>query len=135
MTTLLADSDPQDLRVREAGEGLAETARITREAMEGPGLGFRPLLPPDEAPLDQRIRGLSDWCQGFLYGAGLAGVNEDALSPETREALRDLAAISRADDRPEGDDEETAEALEELAEFIWVAAMLLYEDRHAGART
>ncbi len=134
VATLLADADPADLLVRDAGEALAALARATREAIEGVGLGFEPLLPSDEAPIPRRARGLGDWCQGFLYGVGLAGVDDKALAADTREALRDLAAIAQVDDQDEEESEEAAEALEELAEFVWVAAMLLYEDRHPRVR-
>ncbi|HHH39934.1 MAG TPA: hypothetical protein ENK50_10220 [Sedimenticola sp.] len=119
------------------GEGLQDacqrTLRLlyeeTREAIEGPGLGFTPLLPGDDKPLRQRAGAVCDWCQGFLYGVGLAGhAREQVLSAHTREALQDMSDITRMDLDALEENEESEEDLMQITEFIWVAAMLVYED-------
>jgi len=107
-------------------------AERTRADIEGPGLGFSPLLPPDETPLLERATAVYDWCRGFLYALGVAGVGERDLSEQTREVFRDFADLTRMDlqDLDEGEDNE--DALTEIVEFLWVAAMLVYEERVAA---
>jgi uncharacterized protein YgfB (UPF0149 family) len=79
--------------------------------------------------LRERATAVYDWCRGFLFALGLAGVHERDLSEQTREVFRDFADITRLDfdDLAEGDDHE--DALTEIVEFLWVAAMLVYEER------
>ncbi len=132
---LLQDRDGRDLLVQECEQGLRTLGAETREAIDGPGLGFTPLLPDDERPMLERARALSQWCQGFLYGVGLTGTRDEHLSPGTAEALRNLANIVHLDSNVAADSEDDEEAYTELTEFVWVAAMLIYEERvpHAEA--
>ena len=119
---------PADVLAEESRRDWLGAASRTREAIEGPGLGFSPLLPQDDRPLIERAAALHEWTQGFLYGLGLAGISEKGLSGQAREVLKDFAEITRMDlDALEGS-EEDEEALEELREFVWVAAMLVYEE-------
>jgi uncharacterized protein len=127
---LLRGTDPADLLAQECRQSLHALAETTREEIEGPGLGFAPLLPADDASLTERAIGLYDWTRGFLYGLGVAGVDEQELSEQTREIFRDFAAITHLDLEGLGEDtEEGEESLMELQEFVWVAAMLVYEER------
>ena len=95
---------------------------------EDPGLGFRPLLPEDGQPLQRRAQALADWCEGFLYGLGISGLDQERLSGATREALQDLAQIARMKVEGMEVSEREEEALMEVSEFVWVAAMLLFHD-------
>jgi uncharacterized protein len=130
MEEVLRGTDPGDLLVQECRLSLRTLARTTREEIDGPGLGFAPLLPGEDTPLAERAVGLYDWTRGFLYGLGVAGVDEKDLSEQTREIFRDFAAITHLDlDGLRDETEEGEEALMELEEFIWVAAMLVYDER------
>lgn len=129
LAELLAGADAEDLLARELRTSLAHLAARTREEIDGPGLGFAPLLPDESRSLGERATGLYDWSRGFLFGLGLAGVDADALSAQAREALDDFAAITRMDLAALDEDEDNEEALMELQEFIWVAAMLIHEER------
>ena len=126
-----ADLQAQD-SARDCRADLDTLAAGTRADIEGPGLGFSPLLPPDEEPLRDRAVAVYDWCRGFLFALGLAGVGEADLSDQTREVFGDFAHITRLDldDLEEGEDNE--DALTEVVEFLWVAAMLVYEERVAA---
>ena len=80
-------------------------------------------------PIQQRGQAVSNWCQGFLYGVGLSGIDPEAqLSEATREALTDFSEISRLDVDALEDDDEEDDALIEITEFLWVAAMLVHSD-------
>jgi len=111
---------------------LNDLAKRTRAGIEGPELGLRVLLPTEEAPLRERAEAVYDWCRGFLYALGLAGVGERDLSGDTREVFRDLSDITRLDlgDLDEGEENEAA--LAEIVEFLRVAAMLFHEERVAA---
>jgi uncharacterized protein len=134
--TWLAEVAPQgpegDASAGGCRDQLDALAEQTRADIEGPGLGFAPLLPDDEEPLRTRAEAVYDWCRGFLYALGLAGVREADLSEQTREVFNDFVAITRMDlsDLEEGEDNESA--LMEVVEFVWVAAMLVYEERVAA---
>lgn len=106
---------------------------VTTGQLESPDFGFDLLLPDADAPLVARADGLLDWCRGFLGGFGLAVAGEAPLSDESRDALGDLSRIAASElsyDDPDGDEE----ALEEVAEFVRVAALLLYSDCVLGPR-
>ncbi|BBD80901.1 UPF0149 family protein [Aerosticca soli] len=118
----------------------ADEALLTRLAGEverelaDSDLGFQPLLPADDRPLDERAEALVAWCRGFLGGFGLAGAKAHAgLDDEAREILRDLGAIAAAelDFGEAGEDED---ALIEITEFVRMAALLLFAECHAAAR-
>lgn len=128
MDELLAGADPCDLSVRDCQTSLRALGADTRERIDGGETGLRPLLPGEAAPLAERALALYDWTRGFLYGLGLARVAESGLSPEAREAVDDLSEITRLDLDALDEGEENEEALAELEEFAWVAAMLVHED-------
>ena len=90
-------------------------------------LGFALLLPDEDSAVAERADALLGWCRGFLGGFGLSAGAEPPLSPEASEALDDMSKIAASRlsyDDPEGDEA----ALVEVAEFVRVAALLLYGD-------
>lgn len=89
--------------------------------------GFTPLLPEDDAELEQRITALVAWCEGFLFGlASRSKFNLQQCSDEAKEIISDFAEFTRAslDDGDDSELEETAYA--ELVEYIRVGAQLVY---------
>lgn len=119
----------QELTTDDACRGtLNPLFQETLEAFEGPGVGFELLLPDEDQPLKQRASALIDWCQGFLYGLGLAKAPLDGLSQETQEGLKDITEVTKLDLDSLSDSEEEEIDLTEITEFIWVAAMLVREE-------
>ncbi len=106
-----------------------ELVQAVNASIDGADFGFPLLLPDEDTPLPQRAAAVRDWCEGFLYGVGLAETGAaDGLPPQAKEALQDLSEISRMDvDGIQGDEEEEV-ALTEVTEFIWVAAMLVHDE-------
>lgn len=92
-------------------------------------LDFEPLLPDDEQGLADRTAALSEWCQGFLFGMGLAGarIDLDELGEETGEVLRDVGQIAQAGFEGTGS-EEDENAYAEIVEYVKVGVQLLYEE-------
>lgn len=107
--------------------GLYET---TADALEDPDYGFTLLLPDDDQPLPQRAEGLSQWCQGFLWGLGLGGIQDQAKLPgDVNEVMQDMAEISRLRfSGGEGGGNEDEAAYAEIVEYVRMAALLVYEE-------
>jgi len=99
----------------------------TGQSLESPDFGFDLLLPNVDLPVVERGDALMSWCRGFLGGFGLSAGASPPLSEESGDALGDLARMAASDlsyDDPEADEE----ALEEVAEFVRVAVLLLHSD-------
>jgi len=128
---LFDQAEEGDLLAEEGRQMVENLYKTTVSQIEQPGLGVDLLLPTEDAALPMRATAVSLWCQGFIYGVGLAGDIESVLTDLSRESLEDLTAISQMDLVNLGDDEDPEEeeqALMEITEFLWVAAMLIRED-------
>lgn len=111
-----------------AGSPLDCLRTATAAQLDDRSFEFELLLPDAEASLADRSGALFDWCRGFVGAFGLAaGERASTLSPESREALADLAKLSAAEAQDDGD-EEDEQALVEIEEFVRVAALLLHGD-------
>lgn len=114
-----------------AADALNELRGQSAQAFEGGQMGFAPLLPDDDEGLERRVRALSAWCEGFLYGLSTgAPLNMKLCSPELKEIVRDFTEFTHAG-ISEGEDEEIEEtAYAELVEYIRVGAQLIYMELH-----
>lgn len=118
----------------EAVEQLSQLADHTRLQMHQHELGIAPMLPSDEDDLRLRVAALHDWCGGFLGGLGLSGkIKKNAeLSPELKEALRDIEKIARSEiELDENDPESDENALMELFEYVRVCAAMSFQELSA----
>jgi uncharacterized protein YgfB (UPF0149 family) len=126
----LADPEPVDIA---PGGALDRMYVATASLLEAPDFGFELLLPDPDDSVAARGEALLGWCRGFLGGFGLAAGAQPPLSDESKDALADLGRIAGSDlsyEDPENDEE----ALEEVAEFVRVAALLLHSDCVLGPR-
>jgi uncharacterized protein YgfB (UPF0149 family) len=129
---LLEDARDGDVLVGECRRSLRALHHGTAAALDDADVGLALLLPDDDRPLAERAGALRDWCTGFLYGFGIAGVSPDrALSGEGREALRDFTELTRLDAEHVADSEGEEGALPEIVEFVRVAVLLIREDVRA----
>lgn len=128
LAELLGDCNPADPQVVVFARELSSIFATTQAAMTGPELRLGLILPDDDQSLGIRALALRDWCQGFLYGLGLAGQPGEGLNGDAMEAVGDLAAIAAMIPAGEEESESNEEALMELSEFVWVAAMLIFEE-------
>ena len=108
---------------------LAALRDETHALLRGGTLEFEPFLPDDETGLADRTAALGEWCQGFLFGLGLAGarIDTDELSDETGEVLRDVSQIANAGFEGSGSEEDET-AYTEIVEYVKVGVQLLYEE-------
>lgn len=111
-------------------EAQRELARLREQALlslQDGETGFTPLLPDDEADLDQRIGALVAWCDGFLFGlASKSKLDLSNYSEEAKEIIEDFAQFTRAGIGSEDDPELEETAYAELVEYIRVGAQLIY---------
>ena len=97
----------------------------TRAQLSGEGFDLAPWLPGDEVPLEARARALGEWCQGFLSGLGLAGVDPARLGGEAAEFVADLATIAQATHDADADAEGAERDFAELVEFLRIGTYLV----------
>ena len=113
----------------QGGDLLAALYEETVRQLSSSDLDFEPLLADEEAELDERVHALGRWCQGYLWGLGLGGVGSDSELPaDTREALNDLAEVSRAGDYAVEEGEADEAALTELVEFLRTVVLMVQEE-------
>ena len=107
----------------------------THALLAGGSLEFAPVLPDDETGLADRTDALGEWCQGFLFGLGLAGtrIKPEEMSEETNEVLKDLGQIAQAGFEGDEDNEDDETAYAEVVEYVKVGVQLLYEELRAPA--
>ena len=99
----------------------------TRERLNNEDLSFELLLPDETDDFGVRLLGLSEWCQGFLYGFGIIGTaKDDALDDAARECLSDLLEISKLSHDEEGGEEAELQYAE-IVEHVRMATLLLNE--------
>lgn len=126
---LYSELDVDDVLVQECRAAtdvlLAGTARQLRDEES---YSFDLCLPEDD-DVPAYAGGLRDWCQGFLYGVGVAAPNaQSQLSEEGREALKDMTEISKLDVTAVKGGEDEAAALAEVEEYLKIAALTVRED-------
>ncbi len=97
-------------------------------ALASDSLEFDLLLPDDDEPLEIRTDALGHWCQGFLYGLTLGGIEAgQALPGDVGEVVSDFSRLSEV--RHEGEaSEEDETSYTEICEFVRVGTQLVFEE-------
>ena len=123
--------DPNDLLAKEALETFRGLYEQTRRELNDSVLDFHPLLPGDEASVEERIEALGQWCQGFLLGISAGGVTElEKMPGDSGEILRDFVEIARAGTYELDGDEEDESSFNELLEYVRTGVLLINEEMH-----
>jgi yecA family protein len=118
----------EDLLAQETKQMIGQLYYASRHHITNDEFLFMPLLPEDSLPMSQRAKGLSEWCVGYMYGLGLAGVTQQQLSGDAKEALQDISHFTRLDYADLESGEATEVAYMELQEFIKVVTLLMWEE-------
>ena len=86
--------------------------------------GYDLFLPGDDAPFNEQLIAIRDWCDGFLFGIGYTRSSSE-WPGETGEIIKDIVEFTKLDtqdqDELEGDDG----AIMEIQEYLRVAAMMI----------
>ena len=98
---------------------------IDRTLADIDGFNFALLLPEDDNVFSQ-ADALCEWTNYFLLGLGLAQHKLDKEKGEIGEALDDLKDICQLGYDEEDNQEELADALEEIIEYVRTIAALFY---------
>ncbi len=109
-------------------EQLSALLDWSREKINDANLEFVLLLPDDDTSLVYRAGALKSWCEGFLYGIGLAGVTLQQSGEQVREFLQDIAHLTRLDHESMEASEENEQDLFELMEFVRIGVLYLQEE-------
>lgn len=121
--------DPNDVLVQECRRSLDDMLDHALAELDDESFGLVLCLPEEDATVSQQAEALRDWCQGFLFGFGLAGEAVHAgLSPDAGEALQDMTEITRLDTETVEDDEEGERSVAELEEYLRVIALTIHQD-------
>lgn len=132
---LMDEAKGSDAGLKTCRRELVALRDISRGLLQAGTLEFTPLLPDDETGLAERTAALGEWCQGFLYGMGLAGerLKLEQLPDEAGEVLRDMGQIAQAGFEGGAEDEEDEAAYAEIVEYVRVGVQLLYEELQPGS--
>ncbi|MCK5876372.1 MAG: UPF0149 family protein [Candidatus Marithrix sp.] len=99
----------------------------TLEKLNSLDCEFTPLLPNDDVAISQRVQNLGGWCEGFIFGLGLANINFESLPNDVKEFVDDLISISHiapiTEDNPTDENDYT-----QLVEYVKVGVINIYEE-------
>ena len=137
LDTIVPQPDTDNLLHREALKLLTDLHHSTVSQLNDPTCDFHLLMPDDDTDFGERVTALSDWCQSFLLGLSLGGLQDlKKLPPDAIEVATDLTEIARAGTSYELEGtEEDEEAFQELIEFVRVGILLIYEELHPDKST
>lgn len=125
---VLGEGANQDALTDECHRLLISLRDYTLDQLNAEDFSFSPLLPSDDHELAERVQSLGGWCEGFLFGLGLAGAEMDLeqLPTDAREFLQDLLAFSRI--APQStEDNADEQAYMQVLEYLRVGVLTLYE--------
>lgn len=123
---VLAGTEPRGAAARECLEQLTALFRSTLDGLEDSDLAFHLLVPDESASLAHRAEALGAWAHGFIYGLGVAGIEDESRLPkEVAEIIGHLGEVTQAVSDGDGEDDESAYT--ELLEFVRTAALLVRE--------
>lgn len=113
-------------------QNLADTLRdmhaSTGDALEDDGFLFQLYLPDgDETTVFDRADALAGWVNHFLLGLGVTQPKLDKVTGETGEAIDDLRNIAQLGYDEDEDQEELEMSMEEIIEYVRVAALLCHD--------
>jgi len=132
--------EDQELDATEALDAsLANVVAASSRMLEETGFEFEPLLPNDDAPLEEQVQALALWCHGFVTGLGANAPELAARGPRApdsgaagaiAEVVGDFTEISRvglSEAEADGDDEADF-ALAELREYVRAGVQMVFEE-------
>jgi len=129
LSELHPEQNDGDLLVAEARETLEGFAAVVKVQLQGADFSYELMMPADDAPLQERVMALAQWCQGFYLGLGISGINQlEKLPADSREVVDDMTEIARIENYEEQTGEEDEAAYAELVEYLRVGVLLIFEE-------
>jgi len=107
---------------------LQQLHEATGNSLEDEGFLFQLYLPEDDdITVFDRADALAGWVNHFLLGLGVTQPKLDKVKGETGEAIDDLRTIAQLGYDEDEDEEELEQSLEEVIEYVRVAALLCHD--------
>lgn len=134
MSFILDEQTQTDIQANQRTDldgDLAELQEMTELGFNPTSGGMTLLLPSDDAYLQDRLVALSTWCEGFLYGIGIASNDSNTISDSSQEFITDIREIGQLD--TESEDEDAEHYYMELVEYIRVGVLVFREEVLANA--
>ncbi|WP_406705641.1 YecA family protein [Sodalis sp.] len=110
---------------------LRDLHQATASALADASFQFQLLLPADDDEgnaLFARVEALAGWVNHFLLGLGVVQPQLDKVRGDVREAIDDLRNIAQLGYDEDEDREALAQSLEEVIEYVRMAAILCHND-------
>ncbi len=119
--------DAGDVLAAEQLKLLKQLFEQSREQLNNADMSFELLLPEEGEDFGVRLLALAEWCQGFLYAAGIIGLGKSREIDElSQECLSDLLEISKLDHR-QNRDEAAEQQYIEIVEHVRMSTVMLNE--------
>jgi len=133
LSSLFPNKIEDDMKLDEIKQALGRLFEETRQQLSDPLSAFDLLLPGDDYSFEQQILALGEWCQGFLIGLNLGGIEDfNKLQGEAKEFTKDMVEIARAGVSYDfSEDEEDQQAYVQLVEYVRVGVMLVNDELNA----
>jgi yecA family protein len=108
---------------------LQQLYEITRETLEDDDFMFQLMMPEGETvTVFERADALAGWVNHFLLGLGMMQPKLAQVKDEVGEAIDDLRNIAQLGYDEDEDQEELEHSLEEVVEYVRVAAILCHTE-------
>ncbi len=126
--TLTGNEQDEETR-QQLQQPLLELFQETSRQFDSSDFDFHPLLPDDQTGLEPRVEALGHWCQGFLSGLSVGGIQQlENLPGELPEIVKDIEEIAQAERYELAGDEEDESAYTELVEYVRMGVLLFREE-------
>ncbi|ORJ24673.1 hypothetical protein BS640_14860 [Rouxiella badensis] len=109
-------------------DALQQLRKITADTLEDDSFEFKMLMPSDDASVFERADALAGWVNHFLLGLGMMQPKLAKVKGEVGEAIDDLRSIAQLGYEDDEDQEMLAQSLEEVIEYVRVAAILCFNE-------
>ncbi len=128
---VLSETAINDGLAWECEQQLRLVKSYTLEQLNSDNYDFKPLLPSDDIPLPERIQTLGGWCEGFLFGLGLTGIDMEAWSEMAKEFVNDVVSFSQI--APTDSTEAHEEEYMQVFEYLRMGVINFYEEQYTKA--
>lgn len=124
---VLGPIDPQDVIAKESRQLLFKLYEYTNWQLHEMDFAFQLLLPQDDLDLIDRAESLGHWCNGFMNGLNLGGINlEEGVNEEINDALYHLEEFAQVDYDNLDISEADEKAYVEVVEYVRMSVLMIY---------
>lgn len=120
---------------RIAASALFDLLAISQHQLLQVGFEFQLLLPEDDQSLLVRAQAFSEWCEGFILGLTVNGLNLESLhNDDAQDALQHLIEFAKLDYEALQVSEDDERALMEVVEYTRMAVLTIHMEAQADQK-